>query len=158
MTVEPPAFPTPTVDDVAALLRARTKDLDGREVGTFNANTRPTDTEAQRIIDMACAEVAGISGDVGARCEPLASSLATIRAAMWIEISHWPEQIPTGRSVYQALADQYTAGLADLRTCAEGNLPDGGGTDSVAGYRFGVLDVHGWTASPYYGAPVVPPE
>jgi hypothetical protein len=38
--------------------------------------------------------------------------------------------------------------------CAEGNVPDDGGEDGTnRGYRFGVLDVHGWTASPYYAAP-----
>jgi hypothetical protein len=32
----------PSVLDVAALLRARTKDSTGHEVGTFNDYTRPT--------------------------------------------------------------------------------------------------------------------
>jgi hypothetical protein len=35
-------------------------------------------------------------------------------------------------------------------------LPGDGDGTTHAGYRFGVLDVHGWTASPYYGAPEVP--
>jgi hypothetical protein len=155
MTIEAPPFERPTVDEVAALLRARTKDLDGVEVGTFNDNTRPTGTEAESIIDMAMDEISGITGRHAGACSNLAHTMATIRAAMWIEVSYWPEQVPTGRSVYQALADQYAPMVESLRACVEGDVPGDG--ETKAGYRFGVLDVHGWTASPYYDAPEVPP-
>ena len=35
----------PSVADVAALLRGRTKDSNGVEVGTFNDDTRPTSSQ-----------------------------------------------------------------------------------------------------------------
>lgn len=157
--VEPTPWEAPTSNDVAALLRARTKDLDGHELGRFTPDTRPTDTEVDAIISMAYSELAGLAGlYAGDRCGQSATWLCTIRAAMWVELSYWPEQVRSDRSVYAELAEQWTAGLPLLRECIEGNLPvDAGDTESVAGYRFGVLDVHGWTASPYYGTPPATP-
>jgi hypothetical protein len=151
---------TPTTTDVAAILRARTKDLDGAEVGDFNANTRPTGPEVDRLIAMAYAEVTGISGtDLAKRCAGLAYSLVVIRAAMWVEGSYWPEQVRTDRSIFTELAAQYAAGLPTLIDCAAGNLPaDGGDTEDVASFRFGMLDVHGWTSVPWpYGEPPLYP-
>lgn len=155
-----PPLEKPTSDDVATLLRARTKDLDGAELGHFTANTRPTDTEVAAIIDMAYAEVTGRVGVyVGDRCADAAKQLVVIRAAAWVELSYWPEQIRSDRSVYAELVDQWTTGIIGVLECVAGNLPADGGEDgALAGYRFGVLDVHGWTASPYYSAPIVPPE
>jgi hypothetical protein len=39
----------PSVLDVAALLRARTKDVNGVEVGTFTDDTRPTSSQVLRL-------------------------------------------------------------------------------------------------------------
>jgi len=163
MTVEPATVPPlakPTPDDVATLLRARTKDLDGSELGVFTDATRPTADEVQRIIDLAYAEVTGRAGVyIGSRCAEGAKSLVVIRAAAWVELSYWPEQIRSDRSVYAELIDQWTTGILALLECVQGNLPGDAGEDGgTLHYRFGVLDVHGWTASPYYGAPDVPAE
>lgn len=151
------ALAKPTTLDVGAILRARTKDLTGVELGDFTTDTRPTGDEVLRLIDMAYAEVVG---NVGANLyEPCASSAMTliaVRAAMWIELSYWPEQVRSDRSAYTELAAQWTSAIPALIACVAGNLPgaDGAGTGF---YRFGVLNVHGWTASPYYGAPDVGP-
>lgn len=156
MSIPENPWTSPTSDDVATLLRARTKDLDGNEVGVFNDYTRPTAAEVDRIIAMAYAEISALAGaSIGDRCAGTARWLTTLRAAMWVELSYWPEQVRSDRSVYAELAEQWTTGLPQLRECIAGNLPDDGG-DTNAGYRFGTLDVHGWTASPYYAAPVVP--
>jgi hypothetical protein len=48
------AFPidiAPSVADVAALLRARTKDVNGEEIGTFNDDTRPTSAQVLTLIE-----------------------------------------------------------------------------------------------------------
>jgi hypothetical protein len=153
-----PPLPPPTTAEVAALLHARTKDLTGNEVGDFTANTRPTDTQVVALISMAYNEVTGQTGILlGDPCASAARALITIRAAMWVEASFFPEQVRSDRSVYQELADEFTAGLPRVIACVEGNVPSAGGTEGAGTYRFGVLDVHGWTASPYYGAPAVPP-
>ena len=151
----PPVLVEPTIDDVAALLRARTKDLNGNELGTFTPDTRPTGTEVERLIDMAYAEVAGSVGSVVYDpCAKSATALVAVRAAMWVELSYFPEQVRSDRSVYAELATQWSDGLEALRACVAGNVPSDGGATNI-GYRFGVLNVHGWTASPYYGSPDV---
>jgi hypothetical protein len=149
-TPDPPALAKPTTADVAALLRARTKDLDGSEVGDFNDNTRPTGTEVDKLIDMAYGEVTGRAGVyLRERCAALAMALVTIRAAMWVEGSYWPEQVRSDRSIFTELAEQFTAGLPTLDACVAGNLPgdtDGDpATDDMA-LGFGMLNVHGGTS------------
>lgn len=154
-----PALEKPTPDDVASILRARTKDLTGSELGVFTADTRPTDAEVARIIDMAYDEVTGRVGVyIGSGCAAGAKWLVVIRAAAWVELSYFPEQVRSDRSVYAELSAQYEPGVSAVLACVAGNVPDAGPTESNAGFRFGALDVHGWTASPYYGAPDVPPE
>jgi hypothetical protein len=157
--VDIPPLEKPTPDDVATILRARTKDLTGTELGTFTADTRPTDTEVARIIDLAYAEVTGRCGlYIGSSCAAGAKSLVVIRAAAWIELSYFPEQVRSDRSVYAELVAQFDPGVQAVMDCVAGNVPDPGDADSNATFRFGVLDVHGWTASPFYGAPEVPPD
>jgi hypothetical protein len=148
-----PTLPRPTSDDVAALLRARTKDLYGNELGVFNANTRPTDAEVEQLISMSYAEVLGhVGGDVFYPCAQPGTALVALRAAMWVELSYFPEQVRSDRSVYSELVAQWSEGLDALMVCVRDNSDDDGTNRT---YAFGTLDVHGWTASPYYG---VPPE
>lgn len=149
----------PTVDAVAAVLRARTKDLTGREAGDFTDDTRPTGGEVARLIDLAYDEVCGYAGDVLAeRCAGLARTLVIMRAAWWIEGSYWPEQIQSDRTMFDDLGDQYTAGLVTLQNCAAGKLP---GQDTGAGGEaaqpFGMINIHGWTSvREPFGTPVPP--
>lgn len=85
---------SPTVDDVAALIRARTKIPGGGEAGTFTEQTRPTKVEVERIIAQAVDHVAAAIG--GEPCnEQLiqsATAAASLLAAVIIETSYWPEQ------------------------------------------------------------------
>jgi hypothetical protein len=48
---------TPSVADVAALLRASTNDVNGVEVGTFNDDARPTSSQTITLIDEAVADI-----------------------------------------------------------------------------------------------------
>jgi hypothetical protein len=48
---------TPSVADVAVLLRARTKDVNGVEVGTFNDDTRPSSSQTITLIEEAVADI-----------------------------------------------------------------------------------------------------
>lgn len=89
----------PTVDDVAGLLRARTKPRDGQEyLGTFNASTRPTDTEVRVLIGQAAAQItaAFAAGEVPASSAEDAKQAALLKAAMWVETSYFPEQVEEG--------------------------------------------------------------
>lgn len=124
-----PAQWSPTVQDVANILRARTASRNGGEVGTFDSTTRPTDVEVQAIIDNAYSDVVDAIGqitDVPPNLVNSASSLVTIGAAMMVELSYFPEQVSSARSPYTALAAQYKDKLLRLQNAivsVGGNRP-----------------------------------
>lgn len=94
----------PTVAIVGAELRARTKDNIGAEVGTFNADTRPTAEQVEELIDTAVGEVAMRAGwDIPERLVPAAKQAAALRTVMLIEMGNYPEH-STGsdRTVYHS--------------------------------------------------------
>ena len=94
----------PTVDDVAALLRARTKDAQMNEVGTFTDKTRPTDVEVEQLITNGCAKIASLVGwDIPGDAQAEATHLASIIAACEVELSYFPEQVRSDRSPYPQL-------------------------------------------------------
>jgi hypothetical protein len=106
---------TPALADVGALMRARTKDKYGAEVGTFNTNTRPTAAEATSLIATAAKELAisvgadlpdGPDGDEN-RLKESAKVVTSILAAMYIEMSYWPENAQQPLSNYASLEKRY---------------------------------------------------
>jgi hypothetical protein len=123
----------PSPQQVADMLRARTKDDQGEEIGAWTANTRPTEHEVKGLIDTA-------AGDLLAAVDTLpedwedphgsAAALCARRAAMFIELSYWPEQAAQPGSVYVELRDQWDAGVRALINALAGP-PQGGSTYSV---------------------------
>jgi hypothetical protein len=98
----------PTVDGVAVLIRARTKDRFGNEVGTFNSDTRPTRTQAIEAINHAGNIVmAALGEDPPSETAASAREMVKIRAAMTIELGYFPEQIEADQSPYDRLKDMY---------------------------------------------------
>ena len=99
LTAVDPMDITPSVADVGALLRARTKDINGDEVGTFNDDTRPTSAQVITLIDEAV-------GDITTRMGPspplelagAGKSAAAMLTACLIELSYYPEQVCSDRS------------------------------------------------------------
>lgn len=101
---------TPTLDDVGALVRDRTVDSGGNEVGTFTPNTRPTDAEAQELINDAVNDAYSIFGeDIPDAQDPdnpgairnAAKEAVGYHAAALIELSHFGEQVARGNSPYE---------------------------------------------------------
>lgn len=106
---------TPTVAEVAAYVRARTKDDNGAEAGTFNANTRPTSTQVSSLITNAVGVVSRkVGNDLDAEFQDAAQALAALRTAMFIELSYFPEQVREGRSNYEELKALYDEDMATL--------------------------------------------
>lgn len=136
----------PTISDVAALLRARTKVLGGREAGTFNYHTRPTAPEVDELIDEAVDEVVGKIGEpeAGSGLEQRARAAVKLYAACLVELSYFPEQIKTDRSAYNSYFALYKLRvdslIAEARTGEPGGDPgagDGaGGTPADAAWFF----------------------
>ena len=118
----------PSVLDVAALLRARTKDSNGMEVGTFNDDTRPTSAQVLTLIDQA---VADVQAWLGPTPPPELAAAARVAAALevacLIELSYYPEQVRSQRSAfpeYKQLLDDKTSQLQE----ASRGLQPGGST------------------------------
>jgi hypothetical protein len=120
---------TPSVQDVARYLRARTRGPDGSEVGTFDSTTVPTDDQVEAIIDLAMPIVSGMLGLVPATCEVGARSLAALKAAEMIEVSYFPEQLAPGGTV-TALRALYADLLPAVQMCVSGDGTGGGGADN----------------------------
>lgn len=123
-----PSFLECPVEDVASLLRARTKDDSGNEVGDFNANTRPTSDEVEDLIAQSAAMVAAVAnGDVPSRLVPFAQHVVALRTAMMVELTYWPEQVQRENSPYGHIREMFTDALEAFKVA----LGDSGG---VRGY------------------------
>lgn len=107
---------------VAALLRARTKDNEGREIGLWTEATRPTVGQVVELIEYARNLLAGTLGPPGERCANGYEQLVVIQAAMLVELSYWPEQVRTDRSPYQHLAELYDRTLTGYEACIAGEF------------------------------------
>lgn len=147
-----------TVKDVAALIRARTKDASGNELGIFTADTRPTDVQAQEAIDHAVILVHTAVGYIGDTCSDLATQAVAIGAAAEIELSYFPEQSRTDRSAYTFLIQRYTSVLLGLAECVAGSLPSAeGGPAGVGSMPYGTLDAISGVVHDYYTGRNWPP-
>jgi hypothetical protein len=106
---------TPSVQQVADQIVSRTKDKYGAEVGTFNANTRPTDTQVERLITEHTGDVANVIGDtIPADLFEDAQTVVAERVAMAIELTYFPEQVNSDRSPYRQLKEEYEEDLSRL--------------------------------------------
>lgn len=140
--IMPVADWTPLVEDVAALLRARTIDNNGAEVGTFNTDTRPTDTEADVVIAHAVDEISARVGlEIPEIVWPIAKRAASLRAAMLIELSYWPEQVRSQKSPYEHYRDMYNDQIKAVekavKEAGSGDPEEVGSVDDAAMPSFG---------------------
>lgn len=148
MSVPPPPPGRPTVDDVALILRARTKDSAGIEVGTFDQDTRPTAVQVEEQIDasyaLVCTRLPPIT-DLPASLLPAVAAVVAYRAALRVEKSYFPEQVRTNRSAYDELRQEY---LDDLTPLIEAAWQQA--TTLPAGMvEMGMIPVGSWTSIPW---------
>lgn len=111
---------SPTVTDIAALLRARTRSDDeqiGEELGTFNDRTRPTGTQVQALIQIAVNQLrTDTNVAIPLRFATQAKSLVALNAATLVEDSFTPEQAGVDDwSPATKYAAMYIKGIAALR-------------------------------------------
>jgi hypothetical protein len=171
MTVTDPDPLACTIEDVAAIIRARTKDSSGNELGTFTAETRPTDAQCQEAITHQVEVLHTKVGRVGPDCTGVAQMAVAWGAAAEIELSYFPEQARTDRSPYTYLKQQCDDLTEGVVQCVLGNLPDTpdpDDPDDLSGLRYGTLDAISGTVNAYYTGrtwpalppppPAVPPE
>ena len=120
---DPNVFINPTVDDVGAILRARTQDVEDDEVGTFTDTTRPTAEEVERIIGMARGVVLTRTGsldsppmvcDTAPDLRTNASTAVAMLAAMLVELTYFPEQVNSDRSAYEEYKELWNTVMEGL--------------------------------------------
>lgn len=117
-----------TPEEVAALLRARTKDAQMTETGMWSADTRPTLDQVNEIIELAVNEMTSVVGAaVPEACARGAKGTAALLAAMLVELSYWPEQVRSDRSAYGEYRTLYDKQLGLLQECVQAG---GGGADA----------------------------
>lgn len=122
---------TPDLPQVGAIVRTRTKTAAGREAGTFNpesevdtpTETRPTAEQATELIALATDKMEGLIGpDVPDGPDPddvdslrkMAKRVTSILAAMFVELTFFPEQVNSGRSPYPQLKELFDQELGEL--------------------------------------------
>jgi hypothetical protein len=151
----------PTVDDIGALLRARTQNKSDDEIGTFDDETRPTKDEVDKIIGQAASVVYGRIGSVEDDVLTCSSAddirnqakyLASLLAAMLVELSYFPEQVKSDRSAYEYYKEMWDDQMPMLidaaAECRGGEVvPDqeGGGPGNASwGFPVDVGGMVGW--------------
>lgn len=152
---------TPTIAQVGALLRARTKDRYGNEVGTFTDSTRPTAETATELIQEAVEELGlnigydlpDAKGNDKDAVRKSALRVATILSGMNIEMSLFPDSVDraNGQSTYAALERRYNRLFPLLLSAIEeaggdvsGEEVDSGGLNAAYGkpsYDFGDQEI-----------------
>ncbi len=133
----------PTVGQVAALVRARTRGAASRdavtagEQGTFTEATRPTRAPVLELIDLAGGELTSIMDGrdpCTAALRSAAGSAAAYRAAMLVEVGYFPEQTNTDQTAFKALAAMWKDAAASVAKAVMTQCPlTPGGTDVAGG-------------------------
>jgi hypothetical protein len=164
MPAVPGTPPWPSLELVAAVLRARTKDNEGVELGTWTDDTRPTDDQVIEMMSLAALDLfpcTGVFDDLEEIFwEPVSALIALYTAAM-AELSHRPEQVNADRAVYDELMELYNRGREQVCAAIEEVRAGGtvGGPDTT-GLARGSFPAYDWvwvgpgvrtrTAAEYY--------
>lgn len=124
----------PATTDVGAILRARTVDDNGNELGDFTVATRPTGTEVTNLILQASRDVEALLGSAtqSQQVQDMGKHLIALKTAMLIEISYFPEQVGSGKSPYEQLKDMYNDELKRTLEYAQTDGEDVGMDDNAA--------------------------
>lgn len=122
-----PILITPTVDQVASYIRVRTRDLDGEETGTFNADTRPTADQATAIALQAARYVSLKLGNPATEWKGDLIAAATDTAAMYAawqaETSFHTDGSDQETQLAIQLGQMYSDQLAALLATAQDDQP-----------------------------------
>lgn len=114
---------TPALNEVAALIRERTRGGDetgGRLLGTFTDNTDPT---ASQVEDLIADGINDVRTELGPELDTTsdeglqarARKLAAIRTAMYVELSFFREQTVGDDTAYGRLKEMWDEGLAAMK-------------------------------------------
>lgn len=132
VSIAPPWMPS--VQDVADLLVTRTNTSTGVPSGSFSGQTIPTGTQVQEIISKTVRDLWLEIGDGPQHNERLidaAKYLASLDAAMMVELNFFPEQVASDRSPYEKYNNIRKAKAKLLSAAIEAAEVAAGETDGV---------------------------
>lgn len=130
----------PEVNDLAAMMRARTRggEFGASDTGVFDETTRPTAEQAQKAIeDAADIVIAKVGSNPQGAAENIARMAVKLRAAMIIELGYFPEQAGTQQSPYSSYREEYADVIKDAIEAAieteDGEEVAAGGDETPVG-------------------------
>lgn len=142
----------PSIEQVAALVRARTRGVESRdasvagEQGTFTDTTRPTAEQVEELIDMACGELQALfagRSPCSASLKQSAGVAASYRAAQLVEVSYFPEQTNADQTAFSSLQKMWEEAGKNIAAAVRERCPidpvDGGQDDGGALTPVGVV-------------------
>lgn len=127
---------TPALEDVGALIFARTKVAGGKGgTGTFNDNTRPTGTQVLGLIGQAQRLVKStiVAEPCSEDLQADARAAVALYAAMLVEQSYYPEQTAAAGSSFQSLRSLWKDQIAALKASVAANCGGGAPGEEIAG-------------------------
>jgi hypothetical protein len=125
---------TPTLPDVAGVILIRTRDQNGVLQNTFNDNTIPTDDQARVCIDKAVNNVKPLIGtDIPEDLIQEAQDVTALRAAMYIELTFYGNEVAQNRSVYPHLKELFDEKIVTLAKAIAAEESGESLTDALAG-------------------------
>jgi len=130
-----------SVTDVAELILVRTRDNNGKILGTFNDTTVPTGDQVRALINnKALPDVMPLIGtDIPDELIPEAQNVVAIRTAMYIELTYYGNEVAQNRSVYsylKTLFDEKVETLRNAVAAVEAGLDITDDVSGDAGYPF----------------------
>jgi len=106
----------------------------GAQLGTFTTETVPTALQVTGLIEEACAEIVARNGTIYDACSANAKAAAKWLTAMFVEVSHFTNQVGDDPDAYDRFKENYERTVEGLGVCLTNNIPDDGdgeGTDAA---------------------------
>jgi hypothetical protein len=125
---------TPTIPDVAGVILIRTRDENGVFQNTFTDQTIPTDEQVRQLIDKAVNNVRPLIGtDIPEDLIQEAQDVTAIRAAMYVELTFFGNEVAQNRSVYPHLKELFDEKIAALAAAVVAEEAGESPLDALAG-------------------------
>jgi hypothetical protein len=107
----------PSLDTIAAIIRARLKNQLAGEDATWSDSTRPTAAQVRELIPLAAIDILPCLGDpttLPIKYHEAVGGVVALRTAMMIELGFFPEQMQADRSAYNEYVTFYSMAKAAI--------------------------------------------
>jgi len=124
----------PTLGDVGHIALARTRDANGVVTKTFSGTTMPTDDDVQTLIDKAVNDLRPtIGSEIPDDTVQDVQNLAALRAAMYIELTYFANEVAQRRSPYPMYKELYDEQVKSVAASIAAEETGEDTTDAISG-------------------------